>query len=76
MDLRTVLSEVESWLPEDRLGLMERIWDGLLSEGYDLGLTDQQISELDRRLADEEAAPDDVVNWERVKADAFRRSGR
>ena len=29
MDLRTVLTAVESWPVEDRLRLIEAVWDGL-----------------------------------------------
>ena len=76
MDLQTVLTQVESWPPEDRLRLMERIWDGLIGEGHDPALTEEQRAEIDRRLADDDAAPDDVVTWEEVKAEALKRAGR
>ena len=76
MDPRTVLIQVESWPPEDRLRLMERIRDGLLGEGHDPALTEEQKAEIDRRLADDDAAPDDVVTREEIKAEALRRAGR
>jgi putative addiction module component (TIGR02574 family) len=76
MDLQTVLTAVESWPTEDRLRLMERIWDGLLGQGHEPGLTEAQRAEIDRRLADDDAAPDDVFTWEEVKAEAFKRAGR
>jgi putative addiction module component (TIGR02574 family) len=34
-------------------------------------LTDAQIKELERRVADDDAHPDDVVPWELVKAEAL-----
>lgn len=77
MDLQSVLSVVESWPAEDRLRLMERIWDGILDQGHDEPeLTEAQKTEIDRRLADDDAAPDDVFTWEEVKADALKRAGR
>lgn len=76
MDLRTVLTQIESWSAEDRLRLMERIWDGLLCEGHEPGLTEEQKAEIDRRIADDDATPDDVVTWEEVKAEALKRVGR
>ena len=36
-------------------------------------LTDAQRTELDRRLAEHEADPDDVVSWEDVKASITKR---
>jgi Putative addiction module component len=37
-------------------------------------LAEEQKAELDRRLAEDEAAPDDVVTWEEVKARALART--
>ena len=36
-------------------------------------LTEEQEAELDRRLDEDDAAPDDVVPWEEVKAQALAR---
>lgn len=78
MDLQSVLEEVESWSVEDRLRLMERIWDGMLGpdRGDETGLTEAQRAEIDRRLADDDANPDDTVTWQEVKAEALKRAGR
>ena len=76
MDLQTVLTQVDSWPIEDRLQLMERIWDRLLNEGYEPELTDAQKAEIDLRIAEDDAAPDDVVAWDEVKNDALRRARR
>ena len=67
MDLTTVLREVDSWPVEDRMRLMEALWDGLLDAGTQPELTDAQRSELDRRAAALDANPDDVVPWEQVQ---------
>ena len=42
-------------------------------EELQLDLTDELKAEIDRRLADAEAAPDDSVPWEQVKAEALAR---
>lgn len=34
MDLKAVLTEVQTWPAEDRLRLIEELWDGLADEGY------------------------------------------
>ncbi|HKI20318.1 MAG TPA: addiction module protein [Isosphaeraceae bacterium] len=76
MDLQTVLTAVESWPAEDRLRLMEQIWDGLLAQGHEPVLSEAQRSEIEVRLADDDEAPDDLVPWEEVKAEALRRAGQ
>ena len=76
MDLQAVLTQVESWSIDDRLRLMEQIWTGLLDQGHEPELTEAHRAEIERRLAEDEAAPDDVVSWEEVKAQALARAGR
>ncbi|MGH8615632.1 MAG: addiction module protein [Gammaproteobacteria bacterium] len=53
---------------EERLALVEELWDSIAADSAAIPLTDAQRAELDRRLADHEATPDDVVPWEEVKA--------
>ncbi len=76
MDVKTVLTETESWPVEDRIRLMHELWDRLVDRGYEPELTEEQKAELDRRLAEDDAAPDDVVSWEEVKAQALARIRR
>lgn len=52
---------------EERLALVEELWDSI-AEDAAVPLTDAQRAELDRRLAEHEAHPEDVVSWEDVKA--------
>jgi putative addiction module component (TIGR02574 family) len=61
---------------EDRLALVEEIWNSIAATPEQLSLTDAQKQELDRRLADDEANPHDAVPWEVVKAEAQARSRR
>ncbi|MBL8225053.1 MAG: addiction module protein [Chromatiales bacterium] len=49
-----------------RLALVEELWDSIAAEGADLPLTPAQAGELDRRLTDHRATPDDVVPLEEV----------
>jgi putative addiction module component (TIGR02574 family) len=58
---------------EERLALMHEIWDSIADEPGRIHLNDAQQRELERRLAEHEANPDDVVPWERVKAEALER---
>jgi putative addiction module component (TIGR02574 family) len=73
MDLNAVLHEVACWPLEDRIKLMQELWDGVVADGYETELTAAQRAELERRIAEDDAAPDDVVAWEDVKARALTR---
>jgi putative addiction module component (TIGR02574 family) len=50
---------------DERLALLEEIWESLDEQHPEL--TEAQRSELQKRLADDDANPDDVVPWEDVK---------
>ncbi len=52
---------------EERIALVEEIWDSIAADSAAVPLTAPQRDELDRRLADHVANPDDVVSWEDVK---------
>jgi putative addiction module component (TIGR02574 family) len=56
--------DLEALTPEERLTLLEEIWDSLDPE--DVPLTDAQRSELDRRLDDLERDRDLGIPWEEV----------
>ena len=61
---------------EDRLALVQEIWDSIAVEPDQLPLTEAQRRELERRLAAHAASPGDVVPWEEVKARALARANR
>lgn len=61
---------------DQRLELMHEIWDSITSEPGRSYTTDAQRRELERRLAEHEANPEDVVPWEQVKAEALARFQR
>jgi len=61
---------------EERLALVEDIWDSIAAESAALALTDAQRAELDRRLAEHEASPEDVVPWEEARASIAERLKR
>ena len=56
---------------DEQIELVEAIWDGIVSRGAAPPLTEAQKIELDRRLADHLANPNDVVPWSEVKAAAL-----
>lgn len=64
---------IERLSVEERIELVEEIWDSI-SEATPL--TEAQRRELDRRLEEHEANPNDVVPWEVVKASISARLKR
>lgn len=58
---------------DERIALVQEIWDSIAAESPSPLLTDSQRSELRRRVADDDAHPDDVVPWEQVKAKTLAR---
>jgi putative addiction module component (TIGR02574 family) len=58
---------------DQRLELVQEIWDSIAAEQTPPLLNEAQHQELARRLAEDDAAPDDVIPWEQVKAEALAR---
>jgi putative addiction module component (TIGR02574 family) len=61
---------------DEQIELVEAIWNGIVSRGAVPSLTEAQKTELDRRLADHLAHPNDVVSWSEVKAAALAKIGQ
>jgi putative addiction module component (TIGR02574 family) len=76
MEFDTVLTEVDAWPVGDRIRLMNELWDRLVDQGHETELSEEMKAELDRRLAEDDAEPDDVVSWAEVKAQALARIRR
>lgn len=51
----------------ERLALVQELWDSIAAEAPPL-LTEAQCQELDRRVAEDDASPNDVIPWEEVQA--------
>jgi putative addiction module component (TIGR02574 family) len=58
---------------EERLTLVQEIWDSIVADGQRPPLSDAKLKELRRRVAEDDANPDDVIPWEVVKAQALAR---
>jgi putative addiction module component (TIGR02574 family) len=58
---------------EERLTLVEELWDSIAADSSAVPLTQTQRDELDRRIADHEVNPDDVVPWEEIKTSITER---
>lgn len=53
---------------EERIMLVEEIWDSIVAEEEMPELTEQQKAELDRRLESYRKNPDESVTWASVKS--------
>lgn len=58
---------------DQRIALVLEIWDTVAAEAAQPLLTESQRLELRRRVAEDDASPDEVVPWEQVKAKALAR---
>jgi len=61
---------------DERLALVEEIWASICIDAKAFPLTEMQRAELDRRIAEDDAFPDDVVAWDEIKATTRSRLGR
>ena len=58
---------------DERVALVEEIWDSIASEASGPPLTDTQRAKLDQRILEDDANLGDVVPWEEVKAATLAR---
>lgn len=62
--------------PQDRLALVQEIWDSLAIHVERAPLTEAQREEIDRRLLAHRANPQAAIPWEQVEAEAIDRLRR
>jgi putative addiction module component (TIGR02574 family) len=62
------LESIRSLSVDERLTIVEAIWETIDADRYEFPLTDEQREELDRRIEDMDANPNDGEDWEIVRA--------
>jgi putative addiction module component (TIGR02574 family) len=67
-----LFDQVQELPLEEQLELVEALWDSIVERDAVPPLTEAQMAELDRRLADDEANPSEAVSWDQVRADALK----
>jgi putative addiction module component (TIGR02574 family) len=67
MSQLTLPADLKELSIEERIQLIEALWDSITSEQEALELTDAQRAELDRRLEAHAASPDDGLPWHEVR---------
>lgn len=63
--------QIGSLTPDEKAELIDELWESLEADA--LPLTEAQREELDRRLHLYDRNPSDVIPWEQVRADLFRK---
>ncbi len=67
MDITATLNEIVNLKIEDRIRLVQAIWDSIEAEQAYPEFTDEEKQELDDRIAESDANPDNVMTWEEVR---------
>jgi putative addiction module component (TIGR02574 family) len=64
---------IDSMSVEERIDLVKDIWDSVAIEAGLLPPGTAEKAELDRRLAEDDATPNDTIAWETIKTEAQTR---
>jgi putative addiction module component (TIGR02574 family) len=75
MNATEILEAAKALPKEERIKLAQDFWEIIVEDGYDPDLTPELAAELDRRIAEFEANPDEGIPWEQVKAEMKQRFG-
>ncbi len=67
------VAEILKLPAEERMRLVELIWESLVANPEEIPLADVHRAMIDERLAEHEHDPDDVVTREEVMSEARRR---
>ena len=63
-----LLQQVSLLSTDEQLDLVEAVWNDIVSRNAVSPLSANQEAELDRRLDEHLAKPDDVFSWDEVQA--------
>ena len=78
MNKSLILDQLMQLSPTERLDIAEKLWDsvhppGSARPGEVVVLTEEQMAEIDRRLAEHERHPERARPWEEVRARLWAR---
>jgi putative addiction module component (TIGR02574 family) len=73
---QALLAELLQLSPAERIQLAEDLWDSVAASPDSIpGLTEAQIAECERRLAEHDRDPSRAVPWEEARARLLSRLG-
>lgn len=67
MDISATLNQIKTLSIADRIRIVQDILESIAAEQAYPDLTTAEKRELDRRITDYEANPDDVMTWQKIK---------
>ena len=72
-NVSTALETIERWPLEQQVELAHNLRERLVAQGWVPESSPNQLAEIERRLADAVAHPDDVVEWDEIIAHVRRK---
>lgn len=57
----------------ERLALVEDLWDSIAADSVTMPITEAQRVELMKRIEEDDAHPENVTSWNQVKASTLSR---
>ena len=66
LDVERTIHELKALPVDERLKVVEAVWDSIADDAPPVPLPPQHRAELDRRLDAYEAEPDDLLTWDQV----------
>ncbi len=73
MNITETLNKINTLNIEDRIFIVQAIWDSIAEEQVYPDLNEEQKKELDFRINDSESNPDNVLTWEEIKTSITRK---
>jgi putative addiction module component (TIGR02574 family) len=67
MEQLSTIPEILKLSVAERILIAEQIWDSITAEQEALPITEAQKTELDRRLDDYQASPEEGSSWNEIK---------
>ncbi len=64
----STLNQLKSLSIDDRIEIVQVVWDSIAEENGVPPLSDELRSLLQKRLSEDEANPDDVETWDEISA--------
>jgi putative addiction module component (TIGR02574 family) len=71
MRMSDLRSQINSLSTAEKAELLDTVWESLEADA--VSLTDAQRAELDHRITRHEQDPSDVIPWEQVRVDLFKK---
>ena len=72
MTTQPIIESFRKLSPNDKVRLVQELWDEVAEEAAHLPLSEAHRQLLDQRLQQHEENPDDVEPWEKVRDDLLK----